>query len=511
MRPSPLERIEEARRRFGPGEAARTVRLIAGAARSAFRDAASLARFHETLLFLRAYPASPAVARAADRELFAFSRRVRELRAAGVDLAPLEEPEISGIAGTAFSAVFSRDLARKLVAAHPRSVKADWEGYEMERLAPRLLGSIPLLAEETLVEAEVPALEWLRAAEGAPHRDLPWLLSHLSAADYDSLGLPVRWELGDVPATRTRARIGKARAPFCHDSLIRRSEVSLEDQPPFPIVRMSRAEAEEVIAMTAENSAVRFRELHGFTYGDPRRAVRAEAGRGVVFYIWGATPDHRLPLRAYHCGAIVKNGAPVGYVETLTLAERMEVGFNIYYTFREGESGWLYARLLRVFRQLMPVRYFSIHPYQVGDHNEEAIASGAFWFYRKLGFRPVEPEAARLLVREEKKIAERPGYRTPPAVLRRLAASYMIYETPDAESGRWDRFHIRRLCLRAVQGGGAVFGAIPDFARWTPEEKRAALAVMEAKKAPDEALYVRRMVKHARLTNALLAAGSAAR
>ena len=526
---SRLERLEEARRRFGPADGARTAKLIAELSRARFPDAASLARFHEALLFLRAYPASAAVARAADRALFSFSRRVEALRAAGANLAPLEEPGISGISGTAFSAVFTYDVARRLAAAHPDDIAIDWEGYEEDRLAPRLLPSIPLLAEESLVEAGVPVLEWLDAAQNAPRRDLPWLLGRLDAADYDSLALPLRWELGDCESTRSRARLG-ASPLFCHRSLIRRSEVSLEaDQAPLPLHRLSRAEAGKVIALAAENSALRFRELYGFTYPDPRHALRAEAGRGVVFYVWGVPPERRLPLRAYHCGLIVKNGVPVGYVETLTLADRMEVGFNIYYTFREGESAWLYARLLRLFRQLMPVRYFSVHPYQVGDQNEEAIASGAFWFYRKLGFRPVEPAAARLLEREEKKIAARPGYRSGPAVLRRLAASYMIYEAPGAERGLWDRFHIRRIGLRATRAGRAaaawveralgapahnphwtaVLSLIPDLRHWAPEEKRAALAVVESKCGPDESLHVRLAAGHARLRRELLRLGGA--
>ena len=51
-------------------------------------------------------------------------------------------------------------------------------------------------------------------------------------------------------------------------------------------------------------------------------------------------------MRAYHCGMFFKNSVPAGYVELLSLFERAEVGFNLYYTFREGESAWLYARLL---------------------------------------------------------------------------------------------------------------------------------------------------------------------
>ena len=90
-----------------------------------------------------------------------------------------------------------------------------------------------------------------------------------------------------------------------------------------------------------------------------------------------------------------KNGVPIGYIECLTLFEHMEVGFNLYYTFREGETAWIYARLLRLFRQLLAVSCFAVDPYQVGHHNDEAIESGAFWFYRKLGFRPANPRSSQ--------------------------------------------------------------------------------------------------------------------
>ena len=84
---------------------------------------------------------------------------------------------------------------------------------------------------------------------------------------------------------------------------------------------------------------------------------------------------------------IYKNGVPIGYFEGLSFFERMESGFNLYYTFREGETAWLYANILNVMSRLTGVSSFSLDPYQIGFENEEGIQSGAFWFYRKLGFR----------------------------------------------------------------------------------------------------------------------------
>ena len=105
----------------------------------------------------------------------------------------------------------------------------------------------------------------------------------------------------------------------------------------------------------------------------------------------------------------------------------MEAGFNLYYTFRQGETAWLYAKLLKIFRQRFRVNTFFIDPYQIGHENEEAIESGAFWFYHKLGFRSESQEIEALAAKEEKKIAADPSYRTPPRILRKLAAEPVAY------------------------------------------------------------------------------------
>jgi hypothetical protein len=230
-----------------------------------------------------------------------------------------------------------------------------------------------------------------------------------------------------------------------------------------------------------------------------------------------------------------KNGVPAGYVELLSLFERAEVGFNLYYTFREGESAWIYARLLRLFRQVLGVNCFSIDPYQIGLENPEAIQSGAFWFYRKLGFRPVDPAAAALVAREEHRMAQTPGYRSSRRTLERLAASYLIFEGPGAEPGAWDTFRVRNLGLAAARAMAERFGGdpdrfrcaasrsaarhlgiesssglaqllslVPDLPRWPQEDRATAAGILEAKQGPSEARYLRLMQRHSRLRAAFL-------
>ncbi len=146
-----------------------------------------------------------------------------------------------------------------------------------------------------------------------------------------------------------------------------------------------------------------------------------------------------------------KNGVPMGYIETLSLFERCEVGFNLFYTFREGETAWLYARLLKILHEQLGVTCFSVDPYQIGHENDEAIESGAFWFYYKLGFRPASSDNARLAAREEERIEKTPEYRTSAAILRRLAEAPLFYGDSAAD---WAKFSLPPLG-RPRRGAGA--------------------------------------------------------
>ena len=239
---------------------------------------------------------------------------------------------------------------------------------------------------------------------------------------------------------------------FFHDApLIRRADVSLArelESPAIAIEKLSRAEARGCSTSRARLRPCGIANCTDLPIGDPAHVVRADFGRGVEVFVSGVPPKHRLPLRAYHAGMFFKNAVPIGYIECLTLFEHMEVGFNLYYTFREGETAWLYARLLRLFRQLLRSTCFAVDPYQIGHHNDEAIESGAFWFYRKLGFRPANPKVARLLAEPRNRSCARiPAYRTPARTLRRLAAGWMIYEMPGVAQGDWDRFETRRAAM----------------------------------------------------------------
>jgi hypothetical protein len=508
--PSPLlDRLEAWKTRPGSRHAAPLERLLAAAAKSRFRDAAGLLRLHETVLFLRAWPPTPEVARLTGDILDSFAARVAELP---VDqLSAFAEPEVSGIAGTSLSAVFSYEVARSLARRHPRSVEVAWDCYDTpDRLGPLLARLLPPIREEWPVEAHVPYRQWIAAARGPRAADLAWLLARTDAESFDALQVPLTWEIAGR-TSRSRPCLPTRRL-FCHpEPLLRRSDVSLAaelESPPLAVKRVPRSQARKILDLILDTSAMRYRELYGFSHPDEAGVFHADLGRGVDVFFFGVPPQWRLPLRAYHAGMFFKNGVPAGYIELLSIFERAETGFNLYYTFREGETAWLYARLLRLFRQVLGVSCFSVDPYQIGLENAEAVESGAFWFYRKMGFRPVDPRVAQLTAREEQRMRQTPGYRSSKRTLEKLAADCVVFEASTAEKSAWDRFRIHNVALESG-GLAAVMRRIPDLDAWTVAEKAAAAAILRAKEHGTEARYLRLMQRHGRLRAAFLALGSA--
>jgi hypothetical protein len=584
-----LTELEASRYRFGRHEAARVVKLLERLDAARFADTASLIRFHEALLFLRAFPQGPAVVRVTGRILNSFHKKVEALRKGGADMDDFEPIEVSGIAGTQMEDTLSFDVASWLIERMPNKVEIAWENYEPGRelgtIGPRF---IPLIEDDAYVEADTPWRRWLEEAGGKVGRKtsaspawLPsWLMERFEqlplpeqqkAELYESLRVPLRWNLENSVISRTR-NWKPVRSVYYHsEALISRSQVSLANElagRPPQLTRLSRRQGEQVMDLIREVMLVRYRELYGTTLGDPASVVRSEvradlgtheAGRGVSIYLWNLPPDRRLPLRAYVAGLTLKNGVPVNYIEAIGLCEWMEVGFNTFYTFRGGEAGWIYAQVLRCLCHLMGTTCVSVYPYQLGHENEEAIESGAFWFYRKLGFRPGRAELQKLAEREEDRIAADPKYRTRARTLKRLAAGHVFYDLPKndlpgSEVGAWDRFSTRNIGLRVnrrmardfggdavlmrehsrralerslgMRSGGVstsswtplekaafenfalVLADVPGLRAWTREEKEDLIRIIRAKAKADEMLYLHLTQRHGRLRRALLTLGS---
>jgi hypothetical protein len=560
-----LSGLEAAKGQYGAGAAARTKVLLDQLARCRFGDAKQLIRFHETLLFLRAFPHSAGLVSRIEKLLNSFHERVEIVRRAGADMSEFDDFDTSGIAGTVMQDALTFEAARWLVRHIKRNVEIAWEDYAEDYAAERAMGStwprfIPLLAEDADVEANIPWRGWLDAARGR-ERDVEWLIrqfEQLAVGDreraelYDSLRLPLRWRLENLKFSRTR-NWTRPRLLYYHtEPLIMRSQVSLATELARPaprLVKLSERKGEAILHTVREIMAARYRELYGTTLGDPHSVVRATLGRGVVMYFWNLPPERRLPLRAYVAGFTLKNGVPINYIEAIGLCEWIEVGFNTFYTYRHGETAWIYAQTLRCLCTFTGATTISIYPYQIGQNNDEALDSGAFWFYRKLGFRSGRKDLEQLARTEEQKIATNPQYRTPKRILKRLAEAHVFYELPGSAHYAWDTFSTRNVGLQvnrrmardfggdsqrlrraavagvsralqidasswnlverqALENWSGALALMPNLSRWSPQEKQDAVRMIRAQAGRNEMRYLRLTQQHPRLRQELLQLGS---
>lgn len=554
-----LARLDEARRLYGPKQREQIEKLFAGLRHVRLATADDLVRWHDSLLFLRAFPQSRKVAALADELLAGTSAHVAELQKRGADLSLLDNESVSGVAGAEIVESWEYNIARWLAKKCTDNVSIYWDGEINEpRLANTLSRIIPLLDEDATVEPDVDWRTWIDAARGRQN-DVEWLVDGFCALElpegerselFESLELPVRLGLKDLPITRTHARRNVTELYVHHEPLFQRKDVSLDRElaSPLALRKLNEKEANEIIDMARAALTVRYRGLYGMTF--PNLPVyEASPGRGVQIFLWGVSPERRLPLRAYACGITLKNGVPINYLEAIALFDWVEIGFNTYYAFREGETAWVYAQVLRALRPLLGFNVVSVYPYQIGFENEEAIKSGAFWFYRKLGFRPGRPDLVALCEAEEKKIAKDKSHRTSARHLRRLAEGHIFYELPGAMPKQWDNFRTRYLGMAVNRHIGSDFdgdtshyrvkavdwlanalrtsgddfssaerGAFeafavslhlaPEIAGWSESDKAALVAIIRAKAAAEEWEYLRLMCRHARLRGLFLRLGS---
>ncbi len=559
-----LQQLERAKQRYGAGCASECEELLVKLRSLHYPDVDSLVKAHDNLLFLRAFPQSETVAKLCDSHLAGIQPQVDRFAGLPDDASVLDDERVSGIVGTTLENNWTFELARFLGLRHSSQVSSEWNLEERYRqLATVLPNCLPLLADDSFVEADTPYLKWIGTAAGGQERELSWLFRSFDELPvtplvrtslYDSLGVNLRWNLRESSASRTLARRPVSRMFLHKEPLLQRKQVSLHNEmasAPLDIRKLGRDEAQAVIDMARDALAVRYRELQGSTCADPGHAFQVDVGRGVQLFLWGLEAEWRLPLRAYYAGFTLKNGVPVNYFEAIGLFEWMEVGFNTFYAFREGETAWIYSRILHTLHQLAGVTCFSVYPYQIGQDNEEAIQSGAFWFYRKLGFRPGRPDLMAITEREEKRMARDPRHRTAARTLRKLAGGHMFFELRGTPVGCWDCFSTRNLGLAAQQkmarefGGDAVkmrrraesrlckaldvnpdgwtsreqralsnfavaLALVGDVERWSANEKQQLVAIIRAKAGRDETRYLNLLQRHGKLRDVFLRIGSVA-
>jgi hypothetical protein len=547
-----VEALAAAAPRYSPDDRPRKAVLLEELNGAIVRDARALLRLHETLCFLQAYPDDAKILELVDRALATFAARVDRLGPAA-----RRRLHDSGVAHSTLDYPFGFPMARWLAARFPRETEVAWAAFGDADRLDETLSLLATTAEgDAFSEGGMGWRQWIRVAKGDRRlSDLQLILEVFERARlpeetrdwlFESLGLPILWRTRGAGSSRTLARI-PAGATFFHAGALERADVDLVQaiREPLPLRRAPRALAETMIDAARLAMATRQRELHAFGYPNPDDVLVADAGRGLRLVFIGIEPDFRLPLEGYYGFLALKNGVPVSYGGGWELFGALDFAINIFASFRQGESPYLATQLLRAYRFIFGMRTVVIDRYQLGHESTEALRSGSFYFYHRLGFRPRDPGVVRTLAEERAKIVADPAYRSPIPALKRLAAAEVFLTLGGGHPAPEDRLRatdVSALVARSIArefGGdraratrdsaervahalGArqrntwppgerrafermslVAALIPDLSAWSLAERRALLAVMRAKGGGTEMAYARRLDAHGRLRRSL--------
>jgi hypothetical protein len=397
-------------------------------ARLAFPPNDATAQYHDTLLFLAAHPHDPELERRIAAELARLERFLRARRRER----PVAAWEDRGMAYVDIVTRFSHDAARWMLSHPHATVALDSFDQPKAELNDILKLTLPPL-ESSETTAECSNDELMDALEVPLARRLPFLVRELSRHDgdpllkdylYDSLGVFLRIRARNGRFSKARNRLAMPRGTVHQNDLLRKFDVSgLIDTPLPPPRAMSRAERDEAILVLKNTMALTVRETDPCTYLEPGTLRIVDLERGLSCAVFGMTPDRQLPLESYVGFTLFKNGLPVAYGGAWIFGPRAAFGMNIFEPYRGGESGYMMAQVLRTYRQTFRVDYFEVDAHQFGLDNPDGIASGAYWFYHRHGFRSIDATLNALAAREKARIERRPGYRTSEKTLLELTGS----------------------------------------------------------------------------------------
>ncbi len=533
----PVHALEAISRTFGKTAAWRKAHLLREIGKAKRFRARDLPVLHDTLDFMRAYPDGPGV-----------RKSVLELAAGLREHAGPARLDNTGFPGSTNTYAYSYGVLQQMVRLFPGCLEVDWEGVEDEQ---PLLDALELLVtpgeNQGLEDIRITLREWLDGCKLDPQRtDLEFLLDLFDRSPlpppvrvhlFESCDLPVRYDLS-VPGTGRCEVSWPAGTIHYQKRDIAREQFPLAPRIRRPIGTLETLDASTGSALVGCSLAAlcgRNLEIYPLIYANPRDVAYARCGRGLHLALVGVQPEYRSPLESLYFFLLLKNGVPIAYGPASVFAGCCEMGINLFPEFRGGEIRYLYAQFMRVLHHHLGVEYFFLTPYGMGEGNEDAIRSGAFWFYRKLGFRAANPDVEALARREEARMREEPGYRSDRRTLRRLAPTAAYLDLSDgrrapvdfgrlgtlqsrylAEKFGGDRSLAEARCAAriarllkvdrtapATRRLAPLFCMIPDLARWNARDRARAARALKAKDARSEVAAARLFNEHATFRAAL--------
>lgn len=546
-----LKRLETLKDTYGDGAGEKKRVLLQKLGRRRLRSAGAVLRLHEVLCFLRAYPDDRRVLRVVERMLAGFEER-SDLRHHAAELLD------SGVAGTETYYGFFFPTATWLAGRWPDRLSIDWEVFRAtDRLDGMLDVLVPYSESPGLDLASGSPREWIERLKGPRETDATFLIRRYQALDagpfvrqtlYEDLDPFLCLSPGPDTPSRTRARYAGSPVVFQRRPLDRARPdlLTAMKSPPRAVRPVSLREGQKLIDLAREAMITRARDLDIFMHADPRDVRLVDYEDGLQFATMGGVPERRLMLESVYGALTLKNGVPTGYVLASGFMNSSEIAYNVFETYRGGESALVFGKVISMIRHLFGSDTFTLDPYQLGSGNQEGLQSGAWWFYYKLGFRPYHPAVKKVLRTELARMKKNPRHRSSISTLEKLASEHVFLHTLGERTDVLGRFPLGNVGLAISRHLAERFGAdreegiricareaadllgvrptslwspderlwwnrwsplvmaLPGVTRWTREEKRALAAVIRAKGGQRESDFVRLFDAHRKLRAAVV-------
>lgn len=437
-------------------------------------DSEVLKNYADVLLFLCAYPDDPVLMSKADREIKRITGFLKKNKA------HLRKGFVnSGLPHTRFVSSFSHDFLSWLNADNQMKLEIDRFENTSFTLNEVLKLTLPTLEKsettaglsdtglmDVLMVKRKSRIQFLLSELGKLN-NTPYLKDHL----FDGLGLYTGMTSGSSDFSLFYNRLSN-HVPYYHKDLMRFFDhlKLFRSRLPAP-ASLSAGALTNAVKVVKNSMALTDRETDPVTYMDCNSFRLYHLERGISIAIYGMIPGRQLALESYVGYTLFKNGFPAAYGGSWVFGECANFGINIFEQFRGGESGYFLCQLLRVYRQVFKVSYFEIEPYQFGLDNPEGIASGAFWFYYRYGFRPLDNTLASIADQEYQRIKKNKEYRTSKKVLVRFTESTLVLKLDEKIPVKVPDISARviRLIERNYHGDRvkAVQGSVKKFERKT--------------------------------------------
>lgn len=382
-------------------------------------------QYHDLLIFICAYPGDAQTKQLAEEELkritiFAKQHALNKIY-----------PENEGLPFANTVTRFSPDFLNWLT--QHKDLKVEFDSFYNPTLSLNDILNITLPAT---LKAETTAglnnIDLLEVLHIKPEQYVPFLLGQLEQLNdlpllkelfIERMDLYVKLVPKNAVFSRAYNRLPVHQIYF-HQDLLKQFDYDQLLNEPLKVARIPKKdESQELVKIIKNSMALTVREIDPATFLKENTIRLYDLERGLTFAIYSMIAQRQLPLETYFGFTFFKNGFPVSYGGIWVFGRMGKIGLNVFEPFRSGESGYILCQLLRVLKQALGVSYVEIEPYQYGLDNPGGITSGAFWFYYKYGFRPVDPELKQLAKIEYGKIKSRKNYRSSTKTLLRFTES----------------------------------------------------------------------------------------